>query len=122
MTWSEPDSNSDEITEYRIEAQLPSLEWSEICDGTDTTVVQNKGCIIPMFTFWEATTYNKDYNDLVQFRITAYNVNGWGQSSSPNTDGAHVLTVPRFMNKPLRDTRTNDSQMFFYWSPITNIE
>jgi len=34
VTWLEPDSNSDTITAYKIEAQLPTDDWSEICDGT----------------------------------------------------------------------------------------
>jgi hypothetical protein len=97
VTWTEPDNKSDTITAYLIEAQLPSFEWAEICDGTDSTIVTNQGCIIPMSTFWEASTYNKEYNDLVQFRVTAYNVNGWGESSSPNTEGALVYTVPSYM-------------------------
>lgn len=61
-----------------------------------------------MSTFWDPATYNKEFEDLVQFRVTAYNVNGWGESSEPNTDGAKVLTVPRFMHPAQRDTRTND--------------
>lgn len=109
VTWAEPDDNSDTITAYMIEAQLPTLEWAEICDGTDSTVVTNKGCIIPMSTFWDTLTYNKVYNDLVQFRVTAYNVNGWGASSSANTEGALVYTVPSYMHQPVRDTRTDDS-------------
>lgn len=39
VTWVEPDSNSDTITAYKIEAQLPTNDWSEICDGTQEEVV-----------------------------------------------------------------------------------
>lgn len=41
VNWSAPDNHSDTITAYRIEAQLDSLEWAEICDGTDATIVTN---------------------------------------------------------------------------------
>lgn len=108
VSWVKPDSNSDEITAYRVEALLPSGLWSEICDGSRAVVVTSQGCIIPMSTFWDGATYKKNYGDLVQFRVTAFNVNGWGKSSLPNTTGARVLTVPRTMNRPLRDTRTSD--------------
>lgn len=75
-----------------------------------------------MDTFWDTETYNKQFMDLVQFRVTAYNVNGWGESSEPNTDGATVRTAPRFMNPPLRNPTTNDKQMFVYWEPISSYE
>jgi len=53
-----------------------------------------------MSTFWNVTTFNKTLGDLVQFRVAAFNVKGWGLSSTPNTIGASVLTVPSFMNLP----------------------
>jgi hypothetical protein len=122
VQWDKPDENSDTITEYRIEAQLADTTWTEICDGTDATIISNLGCLIPMSTFWEPTTFNKDYLDLVQFRITAYNVNGWGLASEPNTSGALVLTVPRYMNPPIRNVKTYDERIFLDWLPITTQE
>lgn len=53
-----------------------------------------------MSTFWNVTTFNYTLGNLVQFRVAAYNVNGWGESSTPNTNGALVLTAPSFMNSP----------------------
>lgn len=61
VMWIKPLENSDSITQYLIEALLPSGDWSEICDGTDETIVANKQCVIPMETFWEPTTYNKAF-------------------------------------------------------------
>ena len=122
MTWTEPYFNSDTITQYKIEAQLPTSDWLEVCDGTDATIIEHAGCVVSMDTFWEPTTFNKDYNDLVQFRVTAYNVNGWGLSSDANTDGAVVLTVPRFMHPAQRDTRTSDQTIYVFWDPLTTSE
>jgi len=65
-----------------------------------------------MQTFWDPLTYNKQFKDLVRFRVSAYNVNGWGQASEPNIVGARVKTAPRFMNAPLRDASTNDKEVF----------
>jgi hypothetical protein len=39
VSWVKPDSNSDEITAYKVEALLPSGSWSEICDGSSVVVV-----------------------------------------------------------------------------------
>lgn len=48
----------------------------------------------------EPTTFNLAFQDLVQIRVAAYNVNGWGTVSEANTDGVRVKTAPRFMEPP----------------------
>ena len=70
-----------------------------------------------MDTFW-ADPFYMVFEDLVQFRITAYNVNGWGLASETNSDGAKVRTAPRFMNPPQRFETTNDNQIYIYWEAI----
>jgi hypothetical protein len=75
-----------------------------------------------MSTFWNTLTYNLAFEDLVQFRVTTYNANGWGLTSETNTEGALVRTVPRFMNPVVRDPVTNDQQMFIYWTGVSSNE
>jgi len=70
-----------------------------------------------MSDFWATLAFQ----ELVKFRVSAYNTNGWGQASSVNTDGARVRTVPRFMNPVVRDAATNDQQMFVYWSQLESL-
>ena len=62
------------------------------------------------------------FEDLVQFRISAFNVNGWGLSSETNSGGARVRTAPRFMNPPQRFETTNDNQIYIYWASIETYE
>jgi len=61
-----------------------------------------------MSRFTNTDSFNLNFQELIELRASAYNVNGWGEASDPNTAGAVVLTTPRFMNKPLRDPLTND--------------
>jgi hypothetical protein len=44
-----------------IEAELPSGDWSEICDGTLAEIVTSRECIIPMETFWDSATFNLQF-------------------------------------------------------------
>jgi hypothetical protein len=53
-----------------------------------------------MHLFWDQATFDKDFEDFVNFRVTAKNVKGWGLPSGSNTEGARVKTAPRFMNPP----------------------
>ena len=41
IKWAKPYENSDTITAYRVEAKLPTNDWAEICDGTDSIIVSN---------------------------------------------------------------------------------
>ena len=45
VEWTAPFDNSDEIIAYSIEAQEKDGDWTEICDGTDPTVVSTQRCI-----------------------------------------------------------------------------
>lgn len=73
-----------------------------------------------MSIFWDASTYNLAFDQLIQFKVSARNVNGWGEASELNTQGATVRTVPRFMNPAVREVTTNDKQIFINWQPISS--
>ena len=75
-----------------------------------------------MDTFWDSETFNKDYADLVQFRVAAFNVNGWSENSEPNTVGARVLTVPRFMHIATRKLGTGHAAILIEWNRLTTTE
>lgn len=97
VSWQQPNSNANPITQYLVEAKLASELWAKICDSTPT-VVATMQCVTSMPLYWDAATYNKQLGELVQFRVSAFNLNGWGPASDPNTIGATVRTVPTFMN------------------------
>ena len=108
VEWTAPFDNSDEIIAYLIEAQEQDGDWTEICDGTDPTVVATQRCIQDMNVFVDPATFNLAFEDTVYVRVSAENVNGVGDVSVPNVDGAYVRTAPSYMNAPQRDGLTND--------------
>jgi hypothetical protein len=123
VEWTEPFDNSDEITEYEIEAKTSSGDWLSICDGSDAQVVATLRCIVDMSVLTEPTTFGLVFEDMVEVRVAARNVNGLGEYSSPNTSGEYVRTAPTFMNALLRDPLTNDHQLHVYWNaldPVTD--
>lgn len=63
LSWTAPNSRSDEITQYRVEAQKSDLQWLEVCDGFE--VVQSTKCIIEMSLLLDEATYNKVFDELV---------------------------------------------------------
>jgi hypothetical protein len=75
-----------------------------------------------MSVFWQSTTFNKQYNDQVFFRISAFNVNGWSIASNPNTVGATVYTVPQSMNPPTRNSKTSSFGLVVDWAALTNTD
>lgn len=78
------------------------------CDGSDSTIVSNLQCSIPMSTLL-LTPYFLTRGDLVTVIVAAYNSNGWGADSDPNTFGATVRTTPAAMNDPVRGSDTTES-------------
>jgi len=78
------------------------------CDGSDSTIVSNLQCTIPMSTLI-ATPYFLTLGDLIVVKISAHNANGWGAESTPNAFGTTIRTVPVAMNSPLRGDETSES-------------
>lgn len=46
--------------------------------------------------------FDLDFEDLVVVRASAYNVNGWGDVSDLNTQGATIKIIPIQMADPTR--------------------
>lgn len=112
FNWTAPNNNSAEITAYKIEIlDQAGLNWQQEttdCDGTSPFVVGNRSCVIPMSVFY-AAPFSLALDDLIVVRASAYNFNGWGPTSVPNTVGAMVRTVPTRMNAPARDPASTDT-------------
>jgi hypothetical protein len=71
-----------------------------------------------MSTF-TATPFSLERGDLIKVRASAYNVNGWSAVSVTNTAGAYVMTAPTYMEAPVRDSDSSDSQIIVTWSPLS---
>ena len=71
-----------------------------------------------MAVFVEPTTFGLVFEDLIEVRVAATNVNGQGAFSEPNTSGEFVRTIPTFMNPPQRDPLTNDHQIYLHWDAL----
>lgn len=121
ILWVSPNSNSDTITAYKIEIYNPiTTNWNEDltnCDGTNSGVISNLYCVIPMSTF--LSTYGYSYGLLVEVRASAQNTYGWGPVSTTNTVGATILTVPVQMTAPVRGSGTTISQIQVDWTALT---
>jgi hypothetical protein len=90
----------------------------EICQ--DLPIVEERQCSIKMSSLW--ADFGLQFQDLPTFTVAAYNENGWGLASPPNSEGQTVLTPPRFMHQVQRDAQTNDRQIFVFWSSISTFE
>jgi hypothetical protein len=81
------------------------------CDGSDTTVMANRFCLVPMSSLREAP-FNLVLDDLVVAIITATNEIGTSDPSDENTDGAVVMTEPAAQSDVVRDdSGTSDLQI-----------
>ena len=109
VQWTAPFNNAEEITKYKIEAESKTGDWIEICTLNNiASMLITTRCIEPMQTFVDPTGLNLVFGDIVKVRVSAFNKNGWGLESIPNTQGEYVRTAPTFMNPPLRNPLTND--------------
>lgn len=122
ISWTSPSSNYDTITAYNIEIlDKANSAWSTEtanCDGSNSIILANLYCIIPMTTLY-ASPFNLEYNDLVEVRISAYNQFGWSAESDTNTVGATILTEPQQMSIPRRGSSTTISQVQVEWDSLT---
>ena len=57
---------------------------------------------------------------MVEVKVAAHNLNGWGDFSDINIAGAIIETVPGQMLAPTRDPETNTVQIVVDWLPPVN--
>jgi len=86
VKWSHPYDNSDSITAYKIEAMKNDGQWVTVCSEQDASIVVTLQCLVPMSLLH--FDFSLPFKHITQFRASAYNVNGWGETSQPNTTGA----------------------------------
>ena len=64
--------------------------------------------------------YNLVEGDLIQARIKAENVNGWGDISEVNIIGATVQDVPGTMTAPVKGSATTTTVIQVNWSAASD--
>ncbi len=66
--------------------------------------------------------YNYLFDSLVKVRISAKNSLGYGTTSTPNTNGARIRTVPKAPSVPYLGAGSNDVQLFVQWDSLTGTD
>ena len=90
IAWTPLSNNGAAITYYRVLILAgDSIQWfeSQSCLSTDTSLVLNNYCYVPMSEL-TGSTFNLPYNRVITAKVQAKNIKGWGYLSSSNTIGA----------------------------------
>jgi len=74
-------------------------------------------CIFPIAALRNAP-YNLVRLELIQFKIRAHNVRGWGDYSDPNTSGVTVKTEPDQMAVPTNGPLTDEYRIDVFWTAL----
>jgi hypothetical protein len=80
--------------------------------------MEQLSCQFPMSVF-TSQPYNYVLGDVIVFRVSAYNANGWSDPSEENTSGATAKTTPAAMNAPVRDASSSESQIVVTWTALS---
>lgn len=92
LSWSANTSdNGSEITEYEVQIQTKDGAFihDQNCDGTDTAIIMDKQCLIPMEVF-TLDPYLLVQGDLIVAIVKARNSVGTSDFSYPNIIGVTV--------------------------------
>jgi hypothetical protein len=123
ISWTEPYHGGVgiELTSYIIQVMTETGSYisDAECDGSETSIIDNKYCDIMMTTL-TASSFNLELGDLVVARVTAINEKGQGEYSEVNSKGALVEVLPLApSNAPTRGDETNESQIEVDWVFLT---
>lgn len=121
ISWAKPSTGGLSIDSYNIEIlDSTGTTWTNDtsdCDGSSLTIITNLYCIIPM-TSLTSSPYSLAFEDLVYVRISAHNSLGYGATSTVNTAGAQIRSVPTAMGTPTA-TAKSDIGMTISWTALT---
>jgi hypothetical protein len=95
------------------------VEETGACDGSSAPVMAALSCSWPMSSL--SSTYSYATGDLVSFAARAYNSDGWGAYSNPNTAGATIMTLPAAMGTPIEGALTSYTQIQATWSALASV-
>lgn len=121
ISWPMPDVNGLAATEYQILIMQKDGTYTESaqCDGSDSTVVSNRYCDVPMVHLRQSP-YAMVLNDPVKAKVRAYNLIGWSPYSAETTSYALISTEPRQPpTAPQEGSNTDDTQLHVTWAALT---
>lgn len=125
ITWVAPDARGDDITAYKIEiANKDGTAWSTDaqCDGTKTSIVSSRTCVITMPTL-TAAPYSYVFDDVVYVKVSAQNAFGFGAVSPASAStGARIRSVPTAMAAPTEDPSSTDVTLTLNWVALTGAQ
>lgn len=124
ISWSLPNTNGAGIEEYVIlikQADGDFTEETTYCAGAQPAIVDERACEVPLSVLRD-TPYSLLYNDVVVATVRSRNSNGWSGDSTPNFEGARILTEPVQMAAPFRGTSTTESQIHVKWVALEGDE
>lgn len=120
-TWTAPADNGAEITAYRllVEGADGTMKEEQLyCPPTDTSLLTNRYCNIPMAVL-RAPPYSLTYGTLIRVQVQARNLKGWSVASPLNTAGSVLETEPVAPATPTRiHALTDDFQMAVDWTEL----
>lgn len=131
IDWTAPDARGDDIVSYYVEiADKAGANWytqNDTCDGSTSTIVGTRHCLVPM-TVLTGATYGYAYSyltggDLVQVRVKAANYFGYGVLSPVSAStGAKIRAVPNIMAAPTEDASCTDVTLRMNWVALSGLD
>jgi len=121
ISWPLPNEHSATITKYDIYFEKSNGDFEmelTACDGSDSTIVSARTCIVPMSTIRSLTLLPRD--SLIRAKVRAFNARGTGQFSELNTLGATIETIPtNLMVVTIDVPSTSNEQTTVTWTALT---
>jgi hypothetical protein len=122
VAWTAPAENHLAIVEYEIQIADAAGAYSvdaTLCDGSDSTVIANLYCIIPMASL-TSSPYSLAVDALITFKVRARNSRDWSAVSPANTAGVLAQTVPATMTAPYAlVATTGEDRLAVAWAALT---
>jgi hypothetical protein len=119
VCWTAPYDRGSPITAYKIYLKTDTNTYEEeltYCDGSDSTIVDETCCTIPLIVFKE-DPYNLFNGDHIYAKVTAINYYGESVASTVG-DGASLLVVPDAPVELINDISVTDANTIgITWYP-----
>jgi hypothetical protein len=119
ISWTEAADSGEPIDLYDI--KIKQIDGTFVNDASCTGALDN-GLTCLFSHAYLIATYNFEVGHIVQFIISAHNVNGWGVYSELNTGDAFIMTVPSKMQLVTENSATTFDQIKTDWQALTTFE
>ena len=90
-------------------------EMTTLCDGSDSSILIQLYCLIPMSTFRD-TPFNKVQGDAIKAKVLAYNERGWSLVSSETVTSSVIEVEPHQITDFSNGDQTSHQQVHVQWT------